>query len=122
MAKPNHITDNTFDAEVLKSDIPVLTDFWAEWCGPCRTIAPILEEIAEEYDGQLKIAKLDVDENNLTAARYGIQGIPTLMLFKDGQLVERLVGAMPKERLLSHIRPHLAAASTSEELRDRPIA
>ncbi len=108
MAKSIHITDNTFDAEVLKSDISVLTDFWAEWCGPCRTIAPILEEIAQEYDGRLKIAKINVDENPKTPARFGIQGIPTLILFKDGEPVERLVGAMPKDRLLSHIRPHLS--------------
>ncbi len=107
MARPIHITDNTFDAEVLKSDIPVLTDFWAEWCGPCKTIAPILEEISEEYDGKLKIAKMDVDENPRTPARFGIQGIPTLMLFKNGQEMERLVGALPKEHLLSRIRSHL---------------
>jgi len=106
--KISHITDGTFDEEVLKDDVPVLTDFWAQWCGPCRTIAPVLEEIAQEYDGQLKIAKINVDENPETPARFGIQGIPTLILFKDGEPVERLVGAMPKDRLLSHIRPHLS--------------
>ncbi len=108
MAKPIHITDGTFEEEVLKNDVPVLADFWAEWCGPCRTIAPILEEIAEEYEGRLKIAKINVDENPEAPVRFGIQGIPTLILFKDGKPVERLVGAMPKDRLLSHIRPHLS--------------
>ncbi len=107
MSRPIHITDNSFDAEVLRSNIPVLTDFWAEWCGPCKTIAPILEEIAEEYDGQLKIAKLDVDENIQMAAEYGVRGIPTMILFKDGQPVERLVGALPKGQLLSAVRPYL---------------
>lgn len=106
--KISHITDGTFDEEVLKDEVPVLADFWAQWCGPCRTIAPVLEEIAQEYDGQLKIAKINVDENPETPARFGIQGIPTLILFKDGEPVERLVGAMPKDRLLSHIRPHLS--------------
>lgn len=104
MATPVHITDHTFDKEVLKADLPVLTDFWAEWCGPCRSIAPILEEIADEYDGKLKIVKLDVDENKQMAMRYGVQGIPTLMLFKNGQLVERLVGAIPKEQLVKVIQ------------------
>ena len=108
MAKPIHVTDRTFDAEVLTSETPVLADFWAAWCGPCKTIAPILEEIAEEYDGELKIAKLDVDANIQTATQYGVRSIPTLMLFRKGQPVERLVGAMSKERLLSRIRPHLA--------------
>ena len=107
MSRPIHITDNSFDAEVLKSNIPVLTDFWATWCGPCKTIAPILEEIAEEYDGQLRIAKLDVDENIQMAAEYGVRGIPTMILFKDGQPVERLVGALPKAQLLSAVRPYL---------------
>jgi len=108
MTKPVHINDNTFEEEVLKNNVPVLADFWAEWCGPCRTIAPVLEEISREYDGRLKIAKIDVDENPEAPARFGIQGIPTLILFKDGKPVERLVGAMPKDRLLSHIRPHLS--------------
>ncbi len=108
MTKPIHVTDSTFDAEVLKSEIPVLADFWAEWCGPCRMVAPVLEKIAEEYDGELKITKLDVDENGQTARRYGVKSIPTLILFTNGQSVERLVGAMPKEQLLSRIRPYLA--------------
>ena len=112
MAKPLHVTDRTFDAEVLTSEIPVLTDFWAEWCSPCKMVAPILDEIAEEYDGELKIAKLDVDENSHTARRYGVKSIPTLILFTHGQPVERLVGAMPKEQLLSRIRPHLATTSS----------
>jgi thioredoxin 1 len=107
MAKPVHVTDSTFDAEVFKSDVPVLTDFWAEWCGPCKMIAPILEEIAEEFDGQIKIAKVDVDAHNQMAMQFGVQSIPTMILFKNGQPVERLVGAMPKERLLSRIEPHL---------------
>ena len=106
--KISHITDDTFEEEVLKNDVPVLADFWAEWCGPCKTIAPVLEEIAQEYDGWLKVAKIDVDENPEAPVRFGIQGIPTMILFKDGEPVERLVGAMPKDQLLSHIRPHLS--------------
>ncbi len=106
--KISQITDGNFEEEVLKNDVPVLADFWAEWCGPCRTIAPVLEEIAQEFDGRLKIAKINVDENPDAPARFGIQGIPTLILFKDGEPVERLVAAMPKDRLLSHLRPHLS--------------
>lgn len=111
MVRPVHVTDSTFDAEVLKSDIPVLTDFWAEWCGPCKMIAPVLEQIAEEYQGRIKVTKIDVDESNRMAMQLGVQSIPTLVLFKNGQAVERLVGAMPKDRLLSRILPHLPAAS-----------
>ncbi len=107
MAKLVQVTDNTFDAEVLKSDVPVLVDFWAEWCAPCKMIAPFLEQIAEEYAGKVKVVKLDVDSNNQTAMQFGIRSLPTLLLFKNGQAVERLVGATPKERLLTHIRPHL---------------
>jgi thioredoxin 1 len=111
MSKPVHITDSSFDAEVLKSDVPVLTDFWAEWCGPCKVIAPILEQIAEEYDGRIKITKIDVDQHNHTAIQHGVQSIPTLILFKNGQTVERLVGSMPKDKLLARILPHLPPAS-----------
>ena len=108
MAKLVQVTDDTFDAEVLKADIPVLVDFWAEWCGPCKMIAPILEQTAAEYAGQVKVVKLDVDSSNQTAMQFGIRSIPTMLLFKNGQTVERLVGAMPKERMLARIRPHLS--------------
>ncbi len=114
MAKPVVVTDETFEQEVLQSDVPVLTDFWAEWCGPCKMIAPILEEIAEEYDGRLKIAKLDVDQNPSTMMKYQIMSIPTLILFKNGQEVERLIGAMPKARILSKILPHLEETAQAE--------
>ncbi len=107
MSKPVAVTDETFEAEVIKADVPVLTDFWANWCGPCHMVAPVLEEIAVEYAGQLKIAKLDVDSNPNTAMQFGVMSIPTLILFKDGQAVERLIGAMPKKSLLDKITPHL---------------
>lgn len=107
MTKPVVVTDESFDADVLQSDLPVLLDFWAVWCGPCRAIAPILEQIAMEYDGRLKVARLDVDQNPGTAIRYGVRSIPTLILFKNGQEATRVIGAMPKERLLSKIKPHL---------------
>jgi thioredoxin 1 len=93
------VTDATFDQDVLKASEPVVVDFWAEWCGPCRMIAPALEEISNSLNGKVKIVKLNVDENPGTAAKYGIMSIPTLMLFKDGQLASRQVGAAPKQKL-----------------------
>ncbi|HLG50847.1 MAG TPA: thioredoxin [Chloroflexota bacterium] len=103
VAKPFAVTDSTFEEEVLKSPTPVLVDFWATWCGPCRMIAPVLEEVAQEKEGSLKVAKLDVDENPQTAQRYGVMSIPTLLIFKNGREVGRLVGYMPKAQLLQKI-------------------
>ena len=94
-----HVTDGSFEDDVLKAEDPVLVDYWAEWCGPCKAIAPILGEIAEEYAGRLKIAKLNIDENPSTPPRYGIRGIPTLMLFKDGNVEATKVGALSKSQL-----------------------
>jgi thioredoxin 1 len=108
-AKPQAVTEQTFEAEVLKSTTPVLVDFWAAWCGPCRMIAPIVEELAGEYEGQLKVTKLDVDENGGVAAKYSIMSIPTLGLFRGGELVERIVGYMPKEQLKKRIDAVLAS-------------
>jgi len=107
MSKPLEVTVETFEEEVLQADKLVLVDFWAEWCAPCRMLAPVLEEIAQELGNKLKVAKVDVDANPTLAARYGIMSIPTLILFKNGKPVEKLVGYMPKARLLDSIKGHM---------------
>ena len=99
----HRVTDDTFEPEVLKSETPVLVDYWAEWCGPCKSIAPILDEVAKEYEGRLKIAKINVDENQLTPAKFGIRGIPTLMLFKNGNVEATRVGALSKSQLTAFL-------------------
>lgn len=103
-----HVSDASFEADVLKSDKPVLVDFWAEWCGPCKMIAPILDEVAGGYEGKLAIAKVNVDENRNTPAQFGIRGIPTLMIFKDGALAATQVGAVSKAQLTAFIDQHVA--------------
>ena len=103
MAGIQHVTDATFEPEVLKSETAVLVDYWAEWCGPCKSIAPILDQVAQEYDGRLKIAKLNVDENQAVPAKFGIRGIPTLMLFKNGNLEATRVGALSKSQLTAFL-------------------
>jgi thioredoxin 1 len=102
-----HVTDASFGAEVLQSDKPVLVDYWAEWCGPCKMIAPMLDELSKTYEGRLQIAKLNVDENREMPAQYGIRGIPTLQLWKNGELVRSLVGAKPKAELAAFLDAHL---------------
>lgn len=102
-----HVTDNSFEQDVLKADLPVLVDYWAEWCGPCKMIAPILEDVAREYQGRLKVVKLNIDQNEQTPPKYGIRGIPTLMLFKDGNVVATKVGALAKGQLTAFVDSHL---------------
>ncbi len=106
--KPYTFTDENFEEEVLKSDIPVLVDFWAVWCGPCKMIAPIVEQLAEELSGKVKIGKLDVDTNQETSIKYGIRGIPTLLIFNEGKVVDTIVGAVPKANILSKLQNYLA--------------
>jgi thioredoxin 1 len=100
-------TDATFDAEVLKSDLPVLVDFWAPWCGPCRMVAPVVDEIAEAHKGKLKVVKMNVDENVQAPQTYGVMAIPTLILFKGGQLAEKVVGVLPKTKLTEMISKYI---------------
>ena len=99
MSQPIHLTDSNFTDEIKNSDVPVVVDFWAAWCGPCRMIAPIIDELATEYSGKAKIAKVDVDNNQQVAMQYGIRSIPTILMFKDGEQVETIVGAVPKEQI-----------------------
>lgn len=103
----HHVTDTNFDAEVLQSTTPVLVDYWAEWCGPCKMIAPVLDEIANEYGDKLKVVKLNIDENQSTPPKYGIRGIPTLMLFKNGNIEATKVGALSKSQLTAFIDSHI---------------
>jgi len=102
--KPIIVTDDNFETEVLKSDLPVIVDFWAAWCGPCRMIAPIMEDLASEYDGKVKIGKLDVDENQQIAVKYGVRSIPTVLFFKGGQVIETVIGAVPKQMFVDKIK------------------
>ncbi len=108
MSKPQNVSDKEWDAEVLSSDTPVLVDFWAPWCGPCRMVAPVVDELAEEYDGKVKFVKLNTDDNIETASKYGIRSIPTIMVFKGGEAVEQVVGFRPKSELKKSLDKALA--------------
>ena len=107
MAQPIHVTDDKFQSEVLESEVPVLVDFWAAWCGPCRMIAPIVEEMAEEYEGKAKICKLDVDNNQNTAQQLGIRSIPSILIFKGGEVVDSIIGAVPKKQITERLESHI---------------
>lgn len=102
-----HLTDDSFTAEIINSDLPAFVDFWAPWCGPCKMVGPIIEELAEEYDGKVKIAKLNVDENQKTPAQYGVRSIPTLIMFKDGKSIDQMVGAVSKAKMEEMIKKAL---------------
>ena len=103
MSKVVEVSDSSFDEQVLKSSVPVLVDFWAPWCGPCKTIAPVVDELATQYEGRIKVVKINVDDNKDAAMRYNVRGIPNLILFKDGESVEQIVGAVAKQELINAI-------------------
>ncbi len=107
MAEVLHVTDATFEADVLRSDVPVLLDFWAPWCGPCRMIAPVLDDLAAEFGDKIKVAKINIDENQATPAQYGVRSIPTLLLFKEGKIVATQVGALPKNQLTAFVNKNI---------------
>ena len=106
MAHPLHVTDANFQEEVINSNIPALVDFWATWCGPCRVIAPSVEQLATEYEGKVKVCKMDVDNNRSVPSEYGIRSIPTLLIFKGGKVVDQIVGAVPKQTIITHLQNH----------------
>jgi thioredoxin 1 len=104
MADLLHVTDENFDAEIMKSEVPAMVDFWAEWCGPCKMVGPVIEELAAQYQGKVKIAKMDVDKNRQTPAKFGIRNIPTLIFFKGGQVAQTIVGAQPKSYIEQELK------------------
>ena len=109
MSKPIQFTDDNFENEIRDSQVPVLVDFWAEWCGPCRRVSPIVEEIAEEYEGKLKVGKLNVDENPRATSQFGIRSIPTLIIFRNGEPVDKIIGALPKGHIVQLIEENLGS-------------
>lgn len=111
MAEPLHLTDDNFQTEVIEATEPVLVDFWATWCGPCRLIAPTIDELADEYQGVLRVGKVDVDNNQVIAMKYGIRSIPALLIFKEGRVVDTIVGAMPKNQIVERLKTHAGVSA-----------